>query len=100
VLAARWAPAYAGVTNGLIIGILFTTVSAGLTSKMRTNIEIDDELMQEALRVSGFETKRAVVEGGLRALIRLTRQKKLLDLAGKVHWEGDLDQSREGRVPP
>jgi Arc/MetJ family transcription regulator len=67
---------------------------------MRTNIEISDELIQEALRVSGLKTKRAAVEAGLKALIRLGRQKRILDLAGKVHWEGDLDDSREGRFPP
>ena len=42
---------------------------------MRTNIEIDDELLQEALRVSGLRTKRAAVEAELKALIRLGRQK-------------------------
>jgi Arc/MetJ family transcription regulator len=67
---------------------------------MRTNIEISDELIQEALRVSGLKTKRAAVEAGLKALIRLGRQKRILDLAGKVHWEGNLDESREGRLPP
>ncbi len=66
---------------------------------MRTNIEIDDELIQEALRVSGTKTKRAAVEAGLKALIRLNRQRKILDLAGKVHWDGNLDESREGRFP-
>src|SRR5205085_2933780 len=60
---------------------------------MRTNIEIDDELMTEALRASGLTTKRAAVEAGLKALIRLNRQRKILDLAGKVQWEGDLDES-------
>lgn len=67
---------------------------------MRTNIEIDDELMMEALRLTGLKTKRAAVEAGLKALIRLNKQKKVLDLAGKVHWEGNLDESREGRFPP
>jgi Arc/MetJ family transcription regulator len=72
---------------------------------MRTNIEIDDELIREALRVSGLKTKRAAVEAGLKTLIRLgrirlNRQKKILDLAGKVHWEGNLDESREGRFFP
>lgn len=67
---------------------------------MRTNIEIDDELMTEALRLTGLKTKRAAVEAGLKALIRLNKQKKILDLAGKVHWEGNLDESREGRFPP
>jgi Arc/MetJ family transcription regulator len=67
---------------------------------MRTTVEIDDALIQEALRVSGLKTKRAAVEAGLKVLIRLNKQKKILDLAGKVHWEGDLDESREGRSPP
>jgi Arc/MetJ family transcription regulator len=66
---------------------------------VRTNIEIDDEIMREALRLSGLKTKRAAVEAGLKALIRLNRQKKILDLAGEVHWEGNLDESREGRFP-
>jgi Arc/MetJ family transcription regulator len=67
---------------------------------MRTNIEIDDGLMTEALRLTGLKTKRAAVEAGLKALIRLNKQKKILDLAGKVHWEGNLDESREGRCFP
>jgi Arc/MetJ family transcription regulator len=67
---------------------------------MRTNIEIDDELMREPLRRTGLKTKRAVIEAGLRALIRLSRQKKILDLAGKVIGRGNLDESREGRFPP
>jgi Arc/MetJ family transcription regulator len=64
---------------------------------MRTNIEIDEKLMTEALRVSGLKTKRAVVEAGLRILIRLKRQEDILHLAGKVQWEGNLDESRQGR---
>jgi Arc/MetJ family transcription regulator len=66
---------------------------------VRTNIEIDDEIMRDALRVSGLKTKRAAVEAGLKALIRLNKQKKILDLVGKVHWEGNLDESRKGRFP-
>ena len=64
---------------------------------MRTNIEIDDELIQQAIRVSGLKTKRAVVEAGLRMLLRLKRQEDILNLVGKVHWEGNLDESRQGR---
>jgi Arc/MetJ family transcription regulator len=64
---------------------------------MRTNIEIDDELIQKALRVSGLKTKRAVVEAGLRMLLRLKRQEDILRLVGKVHWEANLDESRQGR---
>lgn len=64
---------------------------------MRTNIDIDDELMTQALRLSGLKTKRAVVEAGLRILIRLKRQEDILHLAGKVQWDGNLDESRQGR---
>jgi Arc/MetJ family transcription regulator len=67
---------------------------------MRTNIEISDDLMEEALRVSGLKTKRATVEAGLRMLIRLKRQEDILQLAGKVQWEGNLDESRRGRDFP
>jgi Arc/MetJ family transcription regulator len=64
---------------------------------VRTNIEIDNDLLQEALRVSGLKTKRAVVEAGLRMLLRLKRQEDILSLVGKVHWEGNLDESRQRR---
>jgi Arc/MetJ family transcription regulator len=64
---------------------------------MRTNIEIDDGLMQKAQRLSGLRTKRAVVEAGLRLLVRLKEQEEILGLAGKVHWQGDLNRSRVGR---
>ena len=65
---------------------------------MRTNIEIDDGLMAEAQRLSGLKTKRAAVEAGLQLLVRVQRQKEILRLAGKVRWQGDLEESREGRV--
>jgi len=61
---------------------------------MRTNIDIDDDLMAEALRRSGAATKRAAVEEGLRLLIQTRRQSALRRLRGKVKWEGDLQASR------
>ncbi len=64
---------------------------------MRTNIEIDDALMRKAMRATGLKTKRAVVEEGLRTLVRLKNQTKILELAGKVQWEGDLNEMRQGR---
>jgi len=64
---------------------------------MRTNIDIDDELIQNALQATGLKTKRAAVEEGLRTLIRLHDQEMILGLAGKVHWSGDLDESRASR---
>ena len=65
---------------------------------MRTNIDIDDQLMRQAMRSSGARTKRAAVEEGLRLLIQTRSQKSVRRLRGKVIWEGDLDASRLGRV--
>jgi len=67
---------------------------------MRTNIEIEDELIQKALSLSGLKTKRAAVEAALRLLIRVKEQEEILNLAGKVHWQGDLEESRQGRGVP
>ena len=67
---------------------------------MRTNVEIDDALMQEALRLSGLKTKRAVIDAALRMFVRVQRQADILELAGKVQWEGNLDESCEGRSLP
>jgi Arc/MetJ family transcription regulator len=64
---------------------------------MRTNIDIDDELMAEALRYSKAPTKRAAVEEGLRLLIQTRRQGALRKWRGKVKWEGDLDAMRTDR---
>jgi Arc/MetJ family transcription regulator len=65
---------------------------------MRTNIDIDDRLMRQAMRKSGARTKRAAVEAGLRLLIQTRNQKSIRRLRGKGRWEGDLDRSRLGRV--
>jgi len=64
---------------------------------VRTNIEIDDTLMTQALQLSGLKTKRATVEQALRLLVKLKRQERVGALFGKVRWEGDLEQSRRGR---
>jgi Arc/MetJ family transcription regulator len=61
---------------------------------MRTNIEIEDRLMAEALRVSGLPTKRAAVEEGLRLLVQLKRQEGMRALRGRFAWQGDLDAER------
>ena len=65
---------------------------------MRTNIDIDDDLMRQAMRSSGARTKRAAVEEGLRLLIQTRSQGSIRKLRGKVAWEGDLERSRAGRV--
>lgn len=64
---------------------------------MRTNIDIDDELLQRAMKGSGARTKKAVVEQALKLLVRVQAQTGILKLRGKVKCEGNLDQSRLSR---
>jgi Arc/MetJ family transcription regulator len=64
---------------------------------MRTNIEIDDKLLAEAMAATGLKTKRAVVEEGLRTLTRLQRQVQALEALRGIGWDGDLDQMRRDR---
>ncbi|NJN47147.1 MAG: type II toxin-antitoxin system VapB family antitoxin [Candidatus Competibacteraceae bacterium] len=61
---------------------------------MRTNIVIDDSLMNDALKLTGLKTKREAVELGLKTLIRLKQQEEIRRFRGKLRWEGDLDQMR------
>jgi len=65
---------------------------------VRTNIDIDDRLMRQAMRSSGARTKRAVVEAGLRLLLQTKGQASIRRLRGKVAWQGDLNASRLDRV--
>ena len=65
---------------------------------MRTNIDIDDDLMREAMEASGETTKRAAVERGLRLLVETRAQSAVRRLRGKVKWSGDLRTSRAGRL--
>jgi Arc/MetJ family transcription regulator len=65
---------------------------------MRTNIDIDERLMRQAMRSSGARTKRAAVEQGLRLLVRTRVQRSIRRLRGKVAWDGKLEESRRGRV--
>ena len=64
---------------------------------MRTNIMIDDQLMEDALRATGLPTKRAVVEEGLRMLISVRAQTRIRRLKGKIAWDGDLGALRTSR---
>lgn len=64
---------------------------------MRTNIELDDDLIEEARRLSGLRTKKAVVDKALETFIRCAREREALEMFGKLEWVGDLDASREGR---
>jgi Arc/MetJ family transcription regulator len=64
---------------------------------MRTNIEIDDDLLAAAMAATGLPTKRATVEEGLRLLVRLRGQVEAFEDLKGLGWEGDLDALREGR---
>lgn len=61
---------------------------------MKTNIVIDDQLMAEALKVSGYETKKEAVEQGLKLLVQRSKQQELRKLRGNISWEGNLDEMR------
>ena len=66
---------------------------------MRTNIDIDDALIAEAMAATGLATKKATVEEALRRLVRRhQRLGALADMAG-LGWEGDLEAMRDGRAP-
>jgi Arc/MetJ family transcription regulator len=65
---------------------------------MRTNIEIDEQLVRQAMRKIGAPTKKAAVDAGLRLLVETHSQAAIRRLRGKVRWEGDLNQSRLGRT--
>ena len=64
---------------------------------MRTNIDIEDKLMQDTLRATGLKTKREVVELGLRTLLRLRQQQDIRRFRGKLNWHGDLGAMRTDR---
>lgn len=69
---------------------------------MRTNIDIDDDLLTEAMRASGLTTKKATVEEALRRLVKQHRQRRAIAEMAGLGWEGsvkELRQRRRGRVP-
>jgi Arc/MetJ family transcription regulator len=64
---------------------------------MRTNIEIDDELLAETMKVTGQRTKRATVEEAMRRAVRQQELRDALESIRGIGWEGDLDEMRQGR---
>jgi len=61
---------------------------------MRTNIVIDDKLMNDALKATGLETKKEAVELGLKLLIKLKKQEGIKKFKGRLQWDGDLNDMR------
>ncbi len=64
---------------------------------MRTNIDIDDKLMRQAMKATGALTKKAAVEAALHKVIELKAQEGIRRWRGKIQWDGDLAAMREGR---
>ena len=63
----------------------------------RTNVVLDDDLVTECQKLTGLRTRRALIDHALRQLLRRERQARILDLKGKVRWQGDLASWRKGR---
>ena len=64
---------------------------------MRTNIDIDDKLLSEAMTATGLSTKRATVEEALRRLVQMHLQKAAIKDMSGLGWEGNLDEIRKAR---
>ena len=64
---------------------------------MRTNIVLDDKLVERAQKLTGIKTKREVVQEALRTLILLREQAEIRNLRGKLKWEGNLGKQRQSR---
>ncbi len=65
---------------------------------MRTNIVLDENLIERAQKLTGIKTKREVVQEALRTLILLREQAEVRNLRGKLKWEGNLDDMRQARI--
>ena len=65
---------------------------------LRTNIELDEKLVKEAMKLTRKKTKKELVNYALQELVRKVKRKKLLDLEGKVEWTGDLGKMRKSRT--
>jgi len=61
---------------------------------MRTNVVLDDDLVESALSLSGFKTKKKAIEEGLKLLIRVHRQEEIKAFRGRLKWAGDLGKMR------
>lgn len=61
---------------------------------MRTNIDLDDELLAEAMAATGLRTKKAAIEEALRRLVRAEQQRRAIEDMRGLGWEGDLDAMR------
>lgn len=66
---------------------------------MRTNIDIDDDVLEAAMKAGSFKTKKDAVEAGLRLIARQGAYREILRWEGKLHWEGDAEAAEESSRP-
>lgn len=65
---------------------------------LRTNIELDERLVNEAMKLTHIKTKKDLVNYAIEELVHKIKRKKILDLEGKVEWTGDLSEMRKSRI--
>lgn len=61
---------------------------------MRTNVYVDEELIQECRDLTQLKTKKEIIDSALKEFIKLCKRRKMLELEGKIQWEGNLDEMR------
>ena len=61
---------------------------------MRTNIVLNESLVNDAMKLSGLKTKKSVIEEALKLFVSIQKQTRLKSLKGKLKWEGNLDEMR------
>lgn len=64
---------------------------------MRTNVVLDESLVEQARKLTGIKTKKDLIHEALRTLILLHQQAEIRNLRGKLHWDGDLIELRQSR---
>ena len=63
----------------------------------RTNVVLDEKLIKDCIKVTGIKTQKALIDHALRELLRHEKQIEILNLKGKINWDGNLDKWRQGR---
>lgn len=63
----------------------------------RTNVVLDEKLVKDCIKVTGIKTQKALIDHALRELLRHEKQIEILNLKGKINWDGNLDEWRQGR---
>ena len=63
----------------------------------RTNVVLDEKLVQDCIKATGIKTQKALINHALRELLRHENQIRILELKGHISWDGNLDEWRQGR---